>query len=371
MKRFISIFSLLIMVFGLVGPTKATDVFDPPLVIVANGDLWGWTPQNPDLVQLTTNGFNSFPSMSPDGKLLAFITLPDAYRPNDVRDGLTNYPGEMWLLDLITHQSQQLTTQPATPKSDFPGLIRSQATWSPDGKKLAWVELNPSDFETVGYSLVVYDLATHAAKTIATQLPIPWYDAGYLGMIDPLWGPDGIGLDVHNGNGEEILLFSSDGRLIHQWSFEGGVSSSGYIMWVVYQKQSQFAFLGGNDGHLWLMNPRTGGKNDIGTPKLHLLTTKSVVSDKIVIEYTPNPDYEFLRFSGHKDKQIIFSGIYPLSEIAFNAVNENLVFREDFKSLKCWCNGKVIEVPKAPKGDIGDWRFDGMMTWIPFIWLMD
>lgn len=165
-------------------------------MLLIKGDLWTWSGGK--LQQRTTWGYNEAPILSPDGKTVAYkstaqIAVDVLKREGGIGGG--ELPANIWLLDVATNNALRVADQPpgaSMMASNVPDkfLIRSAPTWSPDGKALAWTELNQEFGKS---SLVVYTVATRTARTIVTDLP-PFY--GVPSSLLVRWGAGGIAVET-------------------------------------------------------------------------------------------------------------------------------------------------------------------------------
>lgn len=151
----------LALAFGL--PAAAA-----PLVANLNGNFWAWREAG-GWTRLTARGHNGPGVFSPDGRSLAYASVAahavDAPPPGGETWRTTN----IWRLDLAIFRATRLTAQPAGARGGG-GRIRSTPAWSPDGRLLAWTELEagaPRGRQT----LVVRGVATGRTRVVQTAVP--------------------------------------------------------------------------------------------------------------------------------------------------------------------------------------------------------
>jgi hypothetical protein len=203
----------------------------PPLILVISGDLWKWDASGQTLKQLTQWGYNSAPVVSPDGKYVAYNSLP-AFVVDDIKKqgGRSGYPpSNIWLMEIATGNAVRIADQP--PDARFAGngkdekfTLRASPSWSPDSKALAWGEIvgnkTTSDGSFAGYEqhLVVYDIARKRQTVILKDMPA--YN-GITGGDAVYWGESGIAVLINPGAGEPtdpstptLFLYDSAGKLL-------------------------------------------------------------------------------------------------------------------------------------------------------------
>lgn len=174
---------------------------------------------------ITTWGYNQQLVMSPDGTHFAYLSYPqtvvDALKVSG--DALVEKPTNIWLMNQQTLNSQKLADQP--PEAAFfsaetpdKAVVRSLPAWSADGKKLAWTEIVLQDIYR--QRIVVYDLASDTATTVATSVPATIrYQNGQSVLSSLLWVGDW--LVVHGSTAvnstpvDALLVYAQDGSL-HQ-----------------------------------------------------------------------------------------------------------------------------------------------------------
>ena len=124
-------------------------------------DTDGDKPQN-----LTNNvGDDRYPSWSPDGKQITFVSERDGNR-------------EIYVIDADGRNPQRLTENPN--EDDFP-------SWSPDGKQIVFSSVRAGHFD---YEIYVIDADGRNPQRLTENLKTDW---------DPVWSPDG-----------ERIAFTSD-----------------------------------------------------------------------------------------------------------------------------------------------------------------
>lgn len=127
-----------------------------PEVLLVQGDLWLKSSSGGQLSRLTNYGHNFTPITSPDGKWVAYLSVPEFALKYAQNDTFTN----VWLMNLKTKKSTRIGGD-AT--KDF--ARRGALLWSADNKAVAWVKL-AKDSKAV----VVYNLAK--AKNVETPFKV-------------------------------------------------------------------------------------------------------------------------------------------------------------------------------------------------------
>jgi dipeptidyl aminopeptidase/acylaminoacyl peptidase len=158
-------------------------------------------------VCITTGpGAKLSPLYSPDGLRLAFV--------QDL-NGSESY--HVCYVDLTNHEQKDLT-------SDFPDPIHPHFDWSPDGKEIAFLSIQPDH-----YSVNILPLVGGAARQVSTFEEPPrdlcWSPAGtFLAIEEETAGSDSGIILVSVESGEKIVL-SLDGKPLNAknpaWSPDG------------------------------------------------------------------------------------------------------------------------------------------------------
>jgi Tol biopolymer transport system component len=176
------------------------------------------------IVRITSAPANDLaPAYSPDGAQLAFLSLRDS-----------NAGGEIYVSNLSGSNQRRLTTNgdgAAGPK--FSPLV-----WSPDGTKIAFVELDsdqepgccpPTQSEIYAVD-VATGVTTNLTNTLTTpnQFPFPPTPVNEFG---PAWSPDGsrILFGRVDADGSHLYTMAADGANIVQLT--SGPANDGEATW--------------------------------------------------------------------------------------------------------------------------------------------
>jgi hypothetical protein len=114
-------------------------------VLLVQGDLWLKSSSGGQLIRLTNYGHNYTPITSPDGKWVAFLSVPEFALKYAQNDEFTN----VWLMNLKTKKAVRIGGD-ATKNFARRGAL----VWSGDNKAVAWVKLAKDS-----QSVIVYNLA--------------------------------------------------------------------------------------------------------------------------------------------------------------------------------------------------------------------
>ncbi len=223
---------------------------EPPLILAialgnitnySYGDLWAWTGLGQPLRRLTNWGYNFSPTVSPDGKWVAYSSLSQ-FMVQQLKgpDTLPTQLGaaNIWLLNIVTNEAIKLVDQPTDATLDASNQLtamttRSAPVWSPDSKILAWTETtwDPNaglDETKVEVQLVVYDIQHRTAKSI---LHVPVWENG---NTAPAWGKMGIALTVPSdapgtpSDAFEVRVLAPDGKVLFKAPSSLGIGN----LWV-------------------------------------------------------------------------------------------------------------------------------------------
>jgi hypothetical protein len=278
-------------------PSSADSIPRIPLLIAikqgqrATGNIWTWNSLG--LIQRTGGGLGLVPIVSPTGDSYVYTRIPAAYMTKSSTTQDRPIPLDIYLVNLNTGRSTVIASQP-TDASFGDGqahyILRSQPSWSPDGRLLAWTELtlNQAAPGTQSESLVIYDAASKKVQTLIPQLPAHRVVGPYPALSEVSLGPDGlIAVKVHispdiDSNGREWLYFYDEiGKEITRLEKLEAVEQT--------YESSQLIWLSGLDmPHVSCMacttriNPRTGAAGPLnGTLELY----SPLAPDKLSVYY--------------------------------------------------------------------------------------
>ncbi|MFQ5572325.1 MAG: TolB family protein, partial [Rhodothermales bacterium] len=130
---------------------------------------------------------NLSPSLSPDGKYVAYLSEQDLFNIN------------LFIADAETGKTiRKLRATNTNPHFDNIRFINSAGSWSPDGKKFAFVTFSQGDNE-----ISIWDLDTgDIERRVAVQ--------GVSAISNPAWSPDGrtIAFSGIDGGISDLYLFN-------------------------------------------------------------------------------------------------------------------------------------------------------------------
>jgi TolB protein len=156
---------------GLPGPDVLRDIY----LVTVNDEPQQW--------QLTTlAGYDCYPSFSPDGELIVYMSERDKNR-------------DLFIMDIEGNDIIQLTDGPA---HDY------EPAWSPDGEKIAFASRRDGNSE-----IYVMDADGSNVVRLTDDLSLDWR---------PAWSPDGewIAFESWRSGKSDIYMMRADGSDLRQ-----------------------------------------------------------------------------------------------------------------------------------------------------------
>src|SRR5579859_1369165 len=245
------IISLLCALFSTTAiPSVVQASGSSPVVIGYKGDEFTWTGNPTDkLTQRTEWGYNDAPVVSPDGSTMAYASVAQVYvnaiAAHGAIGGAGVPPQSIWLMDVAhpgPNDANRIAGQPAyasifDPKIPNHYTIRSNPTWSPDGKAVAWTEMTVSGDKAGNYQLVTYSTQIGMTTVLVPNLPVPASYEGYT-VEDVTWGKTGLAVRIASvdtsqqgglKSGGTINAYDTTGKLL---SSSANVPNIGDFFWI-------------------------------------------------------------------------------------------------------------------------------------------
>jgi len=237
------------LVYASVRSVEESDEPDDPNIV---GDLFLLRPDGRGLQRITTTAWHETdPAWSPDGRRIAFSRGSPFFNAGAWQ---TVFPAAIFVIDGSGKNLRPVTNTLSA--REWPSLIDSSPTWSPDGQLIAFAREDQMGDTRPGIYVVGAD--GKGLRRVATRhaLSVDWspdgaslafvastvesWSAGRVGLIDlqtgtvkefrlsgaldVSWSPDGRTLAVVGERG--ITLMAPTGRVVRQMATGGNTSSS-------------------------------------------------------------------------------------------------------------------------------------------------
>ena len=248
MGRLLLRFMFAVWTLALVGAVSAQAINQNAYAFM-RGDIWKFDLANDVATQLTHSGYNGGPILAPDGGKLVFLSTAEAFIAeweagrSEQTDGTP--PADIWVMDLATESFTLIADQSGASAA---GYLRSLPVWSPDSRRLAWIELDPQAQALDAATLQTYNFDT--GLRIAFGSPL---DLGIQGSNIRLpslrWGGGGIARLLYTAGADDepdlyAQLIDIDGGALRQFDLDLNASRDNSVrdfIWVNHLGNSQLA----------------------------------------------------------------------------------------------------------------------------------
>jgi Tol biopolymer transport system component len=181
------------------------------LAFVKAGEVYSVDADGTNLIQLTEEGGEE-PSWSPNGKWIAFEADRDGQGTGD--PSTAGYKdADVYVMRSDGSQERKIVEVPLGRNG-----LGGDPDWSPDGKKIAFVDADPGVPDTFGppssfYHTEVFTVAPDGTR----KRPITSLPDGFGGLIQPAWSPNGKEIAAlrrpTSGPGTSLLTYIFVGKV--------------------------------------------------------------------------------------------------------------------------------------------------------------
>jgi len=212
MTRFL--FTLTIVWAAIVAGFAAAQPSDQVVYAYKSGDLWKFNLAEDSAAQLTHWGYNGGPILAPDGRTLAYLsTSPEfiaLFNAGTATQSAGAPPANILVMDIATESFRLIADQSG---ASISGYLRSLPAWSPDSRKLAWLEMDAGAQGVNAAALKLYDFATNTTSLLAANVDLGAQGSS-VDMPTLRWGLGGVAM-LRRDNQAQLIDFydSSSGAL--------------------------------------------------------------------------------------------------------------------------------------------------------------
>lgn len=186
---------------AILGDYATAQSLDRVVYAYKAGDLWKFNLAEDSAAQLTRWGYNGGPILAPDGRKLAYLsTSPEfiaQFNAGNATQSAGTAPGNISVMDIATESFTLIADQSGASTA---GYLRSLPAWSPDSRKLAWLELDAGTQDARAI-LQLHDIAANVTSLLAENVEIGSRGGSNNDMPILRWGLGGIAklrLDGHS-----------------------------------------------------------------------------------------------------------------------------------------------------------------------------
>ena len=163
-----------------------------PIYAYREGDIWRFDSADNTATQLTDWGYNGGPILAPDGRHIAYLsTTVDfvaQFEAGNLRQAAGSAPADIWVMDIASEGFRLVADQTG---AGADGYLRSLPSWSPEGRRLAWLELDPLAQDLDSATLQAHSLDSGETSTLLRNVNLGFQGVD-IHMPSLRWGAGGI-----------------------------------------------------------------------------------------------------------------------------------------------------------------------------------
>ncbi len=229
------LFTLTIVCAAIVASYTAAQPSDQAVYAYKSGDLWKFNLAEGSAAQLTHWGYNGGPILAPDGQTLAYLsTSPEfiaQFKAGIAGQSAGAAPANLWVMDIATENQSLIADQSGASTT---GTLRSLPAWSPDGRKLAWLELDAGAQGDNAAALKLRDIATNTTSLLAANVDLGAQGSS-VDMPTLRWGLGGIAMLRRDHQAQLIDFYDSASGAFSSYDLQLNINSDNLVrdfVWV-------------------------------------------------------------------------------------------------------------------------------------------
>lgn len=332
--------------------------FRDVLIIQQGGELWSWS-EDGGITPLTVEGYLFDVDRSPDGRYLVYATHDDVVFEaieHGEENAIDRYPTNIWRYDLQTGEAIEIASQPAEVVYSSEAVVghdRFNPQWSPDGSKIAWIELPLGMPNEDGWRLVIFD-GTQGSTRVVPDLPAPSSigDGSLMSAIGLRW--ENVGLiteTVFYGDDrsmvQNFVVYDEMGAVIAEYD----LSSVSMFGWFWSDDESVIFGMGRNAENQMVGVLRLdllAATEDI-RPGLLIVTASRSAPDQLVYHLVDNDETHLARWwmLGEDAVYEATSKRYLSSKFAIDPDGQRMAYITD--ALYIWQDGLAHRIPDTER----------------------